>query len=437
MMSISNAMRPLAALAAAVALLTATGPAQGALRVEITQGVSGALPIAIVPFGVEPPLESSVELADVVASDLAGTGLFEPLPRRDMLETPTRADEVDYANWRQVEVDNLVVGSVAPDGSGGYRVSFDILDTYQGKVLTGYQITADDLREAAHAVANLVYEHFTGEKGYFLSRIAYVTVQENAQGEPRYRMVVSDYDGHNPQTVVSSRDPLMSPAWHPAGTRLAYVAFDVDRGRTSLRVHSLHTGEVREISSRPGINGAPAWSPTGTKLAMTLSYRGNPEIYTYDLNTDQLRRLTSNGAIDTEPVWSPDGGRIAFTSDRGGKPQIYRMNTDGSRVERLTFVGESNQRPAYSPDGREMAMVQGGPGGFRIAVLELETNNVRVVSEGPLDESPSFAPNGQTIIFARQEGNAELATVSVDGRVKTRLRQAGEVREPAWSPAGY
>jgi TolB protein len=237
--------------------------------------------------------------------------------------------------------------------------------------------------------------------------------------------------------VASSRDPLMSPAWSPDGEKLAYVGFDIDRGRTSLRLHDLTSGEIEEISSRPGINGAPAWSPDGDALAMTLSYTGNPEIHSYDLETGQLTRLTHNGSIDTEPTWSSDGDYIAFTSDRGGKPQVYRMRRDGGQVERLSFVGESSQRPVYSPDGEHLAMIQGGPNGFRIAVLNLKSNNVRVISDGPLDESPSFAPNGQTVIYARQSGNAELATVSIDGKVHSRLRQQGQVREPAWSPAGY
>ena len=425
-------------LAALTVLSLFAAPAHGALRIEITEGVAGALPIAISPIRGEGEADLPVDLAAIVESDLQGTGLFEVFPREDMIATPARREQVNYTNWRMVEVDNLVVGSAAPNGRGGYRISFNILDVYRERVLTGYQITADgdNLRSAAHSIANLIYEHFIGEKGYFLSRIAYVTAQKEG-GELRYRMVVSDYDGKNPQTVASSRDPLMSPAWSPDGEKLAYVAFDVARGRTSLRVHDLTTGQVREISSRPGINGAPAWSPDGDKLAMTLSHTGDPEIYAHDLGTGRTDRLTRNGAIDTEPAWSPDGKHIAFTSDRGGKPQIYRMDRDGGGVERLTFSGESNQRPAYSSNGRHMAMVQGGPNGFRIAVLDLKTNNVRVVSKGPLDESPSFAPNGQTIIYARQGGDAELATVSIDGKVHTRLRQQGEVREPAWSPAGY
>lgn len=430
-------MRKLIALTslACVALATQAG---AALRIEITEGVQGARPIAIVPFGVEPGVALDVDLAAVVAQDLKRTGLFKPLPVKQMLETPTDPRAVDYANWRQVGVDNVVVGSIAANGRGDYRISFDILDVYAGRALTGYQITAEagELRDAAHAVANLIYEQFTGEPGYFLSSIAYITAQRDGNRR-QYRLVVSDYDGHNPQTVLASHDPIMSPAWNPAGTKLAYVAFQVDRGRTSLQVQDLATGEVTKISSRQGINGAPAWSPNGQKLAMTLSFEGDPDIYVYNLNSGNLERMTTSPAIDTQPTWSPDGAYIAFTSDRGGHPQIYRMRSGGGGAERVTFAGESNQDADYSPDGEKLTLVQGGDNGFRIAVLDLKSNNVRIVSDGPLDESPNFAPNGQTIIFARQGKEAELATVSVDGRVKARLRQAGQVREPVWGPLVY
>jgi len=423
----------------AICLLMAGGAAQSALRVEITEGVSGALPIAVVPFDTPGATELPLDIAGVVEADLRGSGLFDPMKRGQMIGKPSRADEVNYTSWRALDMDNLVVGSVAQRPEGGYRINFQIVDVVQQRPATGYQITAEagELRDAAHTVSNLVYEHFIGQKGYFLSQIAYVTVNETEQGLS-YRLMVSDYDGHDPQTLARSRFPIMSPAWSPDGTKLAYVAFDVDIGRTRLQVHDLRTGEVKTISSRPGINGAPAWSPDGSQLAMTLSFRGNPDIYVYDRERNEFRQLTFNAAIDTEPTWSPDGDHIAFTSDRGGKPQIYRVASGGGRAERVTFAGESNQRAVYSPDGDYMTMVQGGPNGFRIAVLNLETNNVRIVSDGPLDESPSFAPNGRTIIYAQQgDGSAGLATVSIDGRVRTRLRQSGEVREPAWGPAGY
>lgn len=431
-------MRIFACTVSLLALLTVAS-AQAALSIDITESTSGALPIAIVPFANSGPDKLPVDIAKIVDNDLGGTGQFKPLPRAQMLALPRSAKDVNYANWRTVEVDNLVVGSVAPNGRGGYRIGFQILDVYKGQSVNGYQITADanELTEAAHTVANLIYEQITGVEGYFLSRIAYVTVQQQGEKQ-RYRLHVSDYDGNNAQTVASSSDPILSPAWSPDGEKLAYVYFDVNKGRTILRMHDLRSGTITDISSRPGINGAPAWSPDGKKLAMTLSYRGNPEIYVYTLATKNLKQLTFNGAIDTEATWSPDGKYIAFTSDRGGQPQIYQMRADGSQTQRLTFSGKSNQDASYSPDGKQLVMVQNVGGGFRIAIFDLSTSNARIVSHGPLDESPSFAPNGQAIIYARQGGGTnDLATVSVDGKVRRELKQSGAVRDPAWSPGGY
>ena len=418
-------------------MLTAPAPAQAALQVDITDSSQSAIPIAISPFGSDRG-QLPVDIAQVASEDLASTGLFEVLARQNMVARPTRADQVNYENWRTSSVDNLVVGSVAPNGQGGYRLTFDLLDIYQGQSIASFQINAgrNELRDAAHTVANLIYEKFAGEKGYFLSRIGYITMAKE-NGGLRYRLIVSDYDGKNPATVYSSRDPIMSPAWSPDGSKLAYVAFDINRGRSSLRVQDLATGNIREISSREGINGAPAWSPDGRRLVMTLSYRGNPDIYSYALGTNQLTQLTNNGAIDTEASWSPDGRHIVFTSDRGGRPQVYRMRSDGGQVERLTFEGDSNQRASYSPDGQKITMVQKSGNGFRIAVMDRESNNIRIVSDGPLDDSPDFAPNGQAIIYARQGRSNELATVSTDGQTRSRLSQGGEVREPAWGPLGY
>lgn len=416
-------------LAAGFALALAA-PVQAALRIEITEGVTGALPIAIVPFG---GAELPVDIAGVVESDLNGTGLFQALPRSEMLAQPHTIDQVNFRNWSAVEVDNLVIGRVQPSDQG-YLIQFDILDVYQGRSVARFNVSSSpsNLRYAAHTVADLIYQEFTGNKGYFTSRIAYVTGQRVGE-QGQFNLIVADYDGYGPKTILTTSNPLLSPAWSPSGDQLAYVTFDIDRGRSILWLHDLRNGNRREISSRPGINGAPAFSPDGSRLAMTLSNENNPDIYVYNIGSGDFQRLTNSSAIDTEPTWSPDGRHLAFTSDRGGKPQVYRIPASGGEAKRMTFEGDSNQRPAWSPTGDHLATVQGG-NGYRIAVFDLKSNNMAVVSDGPLDESPSFAPNGQVLIYARKGGgSAELATVSLDGKIKQRLSQSGTVREPAWS----
>jgi TolB protein len=315
-------------------------------------------------------------------------------------------------------------------------VRFQLFDVYRGEQITGYSIptTARDLRATAHQIADIVYETLTGQPGAFATRIAYVTSQRDTDGGERVVLEVADADGYDPQTIVSSTEPLMSPAWSPDGRRIAYVSFE--KRQPSVWVQEVFTGRREKIASFKGINGAPAWSPDGRQLALTLSKDGNPDIYVMDLARRSLRRITDHWAIDTEPAWSPDGRHLVFTSDRGGAPQIYRVAAGGGSAERVTFEGGYNARPSYSPDGRQLAVVTRVNGRYRIAVIELQTGAMRVLSDGSLDESPSFAPNGSMIIYAtREQGRGVLAAVSTDGRVRQRLGfQSGDVREPDWSP---
>lgn len=422
-------MKPFFAL---IALLIA-GPASAALEITVTGGETAAQPIAVVPFGR--PADVGVDLAAIIAADLARSGQFEPMPAADMLERPTDVAQVNYRNWRAVAVDNVVVGNLRRLPNGQLSVRFQLLDVLRAQQLLGYDVPVPDprrLRPVAHQIADLIYEKLTGVPGYFNSQIAYVA----ATGTPKnrlYQIVVADADGENPVTVATSREPLMSPSWSPDRRQLAYVGYE--RGRSAIYLHTLATGDLRRFVAEKGINGAPAWSPDGRQLALTLSFEKNPDIYVMDIASGARRQLTQHFAIDTEPAWSPDGRQIAFTSDRGGQPQIYVVSASGGEARRLTFEGRQNLRPRFSPDGKSLALVNVDENRYRIGLLDLASRELRLLSEGPLDESPSFAPNGAVIIYSAQgrQGN-ELATVSVDGRIRQRLTQPGNVYEPAWSP---
>lgn len=415
--------------------LGVTSQAWAALQISINQSADSAIPIAIAPFGSQDGT-LPVDVAKVAGTDLASTGLFKMFPRQDMLAKPSKPEQVDYANWRTIGVDNLVIGNVKPDGKGGYQITMNLMDIPRGQSVASYQITAsgNHLRDAAHTVANIIYQQFIGKKGYFRSRIAYVTVTGRTLGNREFRLVTTGYDGSHPRLVYKSSDPIMSPAWSPDGSKLAYVAFNVYKGLSNVRVVNLKTGSTRTISSSGGVNGAPAWSPDGSKLALAKSTNGNTNIYVYNLASGQMRQLTHSSAIDTGPAWSPDGRTIAFTSSRGGQPQIYEMSSDGGQVQRLTYRGKSNRRPRFSPDGKQIVMVRQSDQGYRIALMDLANNNVRILSDGPSDDSPCFSPNGQAVLYAQEGGHNALVAVSINADTKTTLSQAGEVHSPAWGP---
>jgi len=413
---------------------------QARLTIEITGGTEGAQPIAIVPFArPEGGGVFSEDVAAVIAADLARTGRFQPMPRRDMMATPYAPEEVDLHDWRLVAMDNLVIGKVERAAVSGYDISFVLFDVFRGKQLVAMTFTsrASELRYTAHRIADVIYERLTGTPGVAATRIAYVTSDRNqgSQGTShQVKLDVADADGYNPQTIVSSKDPIMSPAWSPNGHQLAYVSFE--NRRTAIYLQELATGRRERIADFKGINSSPAWSPDGRSLALTLSKGGNPDIYVLGLAGRNLRQVTDHFAIDTEPAWSPDGSHIIFTSNRGGNPQIYRIPATGGTAARVTFENDYNSRASYAPDGRSILCVTRVDGSFRIGLLDLNTGMMRSLSNGKLDESPSFAPNGTMVIYATYHGDRGiLAAVSVDGFVSQRLSQGlNDVRDPAWSP---
>lgn len=410
--------------------------ANAVLKIEITGGSEAALPIAIVPFGVEgyaPP----EDISEIIRNDLASSGRFAPLEKRDLISQPHEGEQVNFQDWRLLRSEGLLIGKVSSQDGETYQVQFQLFDVYKAEQLVGkrYNVPASGLRSLAHQIADIVYETLTGEKGVFSTRLAFVTEMKNADGSKRYALQVSDADGANPRTVLQSTQPILSPNWSPDGERLAYVSFE--NAKAEVYVQELSSGRRNTVASFRGLNSAPAWSPDGKKLALTLSKNGNPEIYVLELASGDLSRVTHNSqAIDTEPVWMPNGREILFTSDRGGRPQIYRVDADGGRAERVTFEGSYNASADISPDGKTMAMVHAVNGKFHIAIQDLQTGAVQVLTDTTADESPSFAPNGRMILYAtEQKGRGVLAAVSVDGRIKQRLGESGSaVREPAWSP---
>jgi TolB protein len=413
------------------------------LDLELTQGVTSAQPIAIIPFsGGQVFASGNIGVSNLIKKDLQNSGEFNVLSPQPQLQQSKNTAPVNATYWRKKRVDSLVQGSIQPLGRDQYKVNFKLINTYVAKddkstrvlIDRSFQVDKAGLRNLSHHISDLIYQKLIGVKGIFSTKVAYVLVQRHPGQPVRYSLDVSDIDGFNPHTLLTSSEPIMSPTWTPNAAQLAYVSFE--KHRATVYLQDVATGRRQRLSEAPGINGAPAFSPDGSKLALVLSKTGNPKIYIVDINSKKTRELTFGWSIDTEPNFSADGKNLLFTSNRDGSPQIYDYNFKTKKTTRLTYNGNYNARASFLPGADAIVMMHRGNGLFGIATQDLASGRVSILTQTGLDESPSVAPNGKMVIYAtKYGGRGVLAQVSVDGRIKLRLpAQEGVVQEPAWSP---
>ncbi|OCG02778.1 Tol-Pal system beta propeller repeat protein TolB [Gilliamella apis] len=417
-------------------VLLSTMMATAEVKIVITDGVSSAKPIAVVPFkwtgSGEPP-----QLVDnIVASDLRNSGKFNPIDVAAMPQKPTIASEVNPGVWSNMGISAVVVGSIQPDVSGKYLITYQLIDTVDrpGSVLAENQFSIEQrwLRYASHTASDEIFEALTGIRGAFRTRIAYVV--KNNKGPYTHELRVSDYDGYDQITVHRSKEPLMSPTWSPDGKKLAYVTFE--SGRSALVLKTLDSGAVETIASFPQHNGAPAFSPDGSKLAFALSKGGSLNLYMMNLSSKKITQITSGRSNDTEPSWMPDNQTIVYTSDQAGRPQLYSINIGSGASQRVTWDNTQNQNARVSPDGKFIAVISTNNGEQHITRYDVETNTYQRLTDTFLDETPSIAPNGTMIIYSSSQGlGTILNLVSTDGNFKARLPATdGQVKFPSWSP---
>ncbi len=401
------------------------------LNLELTRGIAGAVPIAIIPFSIQGGMPPQ-DVSGIISQDLNHSGRFK-------VRNPRFTND-----YRSLGIDNVVVGEVQGVGGGRYQVRFKLLDVFKGSntaspvlISKTWVVSSNDLRVVAHRISDLVYKQVLGVRGIFSTRLAYIVVQRSPQGKPiQYTLEVTDQDGFNPRPLLTSSDPIMSPAWSPNGKQIAYVSFE--KKHAAIFIEDVATGTRRLVSEFIGINGAPAWSPDGRKLALVLSKSGAPNIYVLSLATRQLTQLTNDYYINTEPAWAPNGKSLLFTSNRGGTPQIYKMNLATRAVARVTYDGKYNARASYTPDGSHIVVLNQDSGLFNIGILDLDTNSFRVLTNGSRtdNDSPSIAPNGSMILYGTvHKGRSMLGMIATDGSIQLRLPgRNGEVQDPAWSP---
>jgi TolB protein len=426
--------------AAAFSAAVAGGPAAMAqLRVDITKGVVQPVPIAVSPFAGDSPAaqERGAAIAQVISSDLAGSGLFEVLDRRAYIQTPDELrGQPRFADWRQINAQALVSGNVQAPPGGLLGVEFRLWDVFAGEQLRGLRFDAPDgsWKRVAHKIADVIYERLTGEPGYFDTRIAYIA-EGGAAARRSKRVALMDADGSASRYLTDGTFLALTPRFSPDGRRIAYMAFR--QGPPRIYVQDVDTGREGLLGDFAGMTFAPRFSPDGRGLLLTLAQNGNSDLYLWDIAIRRAIRLTDDAAIDTSPSFSPDGSRIVFNSDRGGRPLLYIMGRDGGAATRISFGDGRYGSPAWSPRGDLIAFMVIKGGMFSIGVMRPDGSDERLLTRSNLDESPTWAPNGRVIMFSRQDagsGRRRLFTIDVSGYNEREVSTPTDASDPDWSP---
>jgi TolB protein len=426
----------------AIALFLLGSTAQAELRLDVTSGTSTPLPIAIPPFpGAGDAGQIERDIAQVVAADLERSGLFRPVDQRSFIQTVSAGEAPRFADWRQINAQALVTGSVQPQGDGRLRVEFRLWDVFAEQQLAGYAFTTtrQNWRRIAHVIADQIYKRITGEDGYFDTRIVYIAESGPAQARIK-RLAIMDQDGANHHYLTDGSSLVLTPRFSPSATQITYLSY---AGRTPrVYLYNVEAGTQQPIGDFPGMSFAPRFSPDGTRLVLSRSEGGATNLYTLDLRSQRLTRLTSDNAIDTSPSYSPDGGRIVFNSDRGGSQQLYVMNADGGDIRRISFGSGKYGTPVWSPRGDLIAFTKIDGGSFYIGVMRPDGSGERLLTQDYLVEGPTWAPNGRVLMYFRQGrtdsrgggGNSQLYTIDLTGQNQRLVNTPGGASDPAWSP---
>lgn len=404
------------------------------LIIKISRGIPRSTNIAVVPFRSPENRNLGFALDGVMANDFRLSGHFIQLNRLKLPARPFRVDQIIYRDWRERGVEYLIFGELALIEENKYGLNLSIADVLSERLLEQSYFSFDVKyqRDFAHYVSDYIYEKITGIKGSFSTKLVFVRRYKRGENYT-YSLHLVDADGQREKVLLTSDQPIMSPAWSPDAEKLAYVSFE--NGRSNIYIQEIKEGRRFLITNFKGINGAPAWSPDGRTLAVVLSKGANADVYLIDLETLKGRRLTNHPAIETEPSWSADGGKIIFTSDRGGRPQVYQYDFALNKISRLT-QGSYSSRAHYTHGDTALVMVKQIGRNYNVVLYDLEKGETNPISKGLVDDSPSVSPDGNRVVYTTRVGRYyRLALASVDlGNSVYLSLGGGDIKSPAWSP---
>ena len=413
------------------------------LRIDVSGAQSDPLPFAM-PNLIGNSWSSSslgLDITEVVVADLERSGLFRYINPEAYIQRLTSINaRPNFADWQAIQAQALIYGTIEEIGSK-ITVSFRIYDVFAQTQMEAKSFTADaqSWRKVAHMMADYIYERMTGEKGYFDTRVVFISETGNQMNRTK-RLAVMDQDGENVQYLTSGSDLVLTPRFSPNMKEVTY--FSYKDGKPKVYIMDLNTRESSLVGNFPGMTFAPRFSPDGNSLIMSLTNRGNSDIYTYNLRTKTKRQLTNHPSINTSPSYSPDGSKIVFNSDRGGNQQLYVMNADGSNAHRISFGEGTYATPVWSPRGDYIAFTKIRHGQFHIGVIKPDGSGERLITNGFLVESPTWAPNGRVLMFYRQNrsdrygngGTAKLYSIDITGYNERQIITPHDASDPAWSP---
>ena len=410
-------------------------PASAVVEININKGNVEPLPIAITDFVSADGI--GAKIAAVVEADLKRSGLFAPVNRAAFIEKITNPDQAPrFEDWKVVNAQALVVGRISKEGDGRLRAEFRLWDTFAGQQMTGQQFYTqpENWRRVAHIIADAIYERITGEKGYFDTRIVFVS-ESGPKTDRKRQLAIMDQDGENVRMLTGSKDIVLTPRFSPSRQEVTYMSFEGQQPRVYLL--QLETGQREVVGNFPGMTFSPRFSPDGQRVIMSLQQDGNANIYTMDLRSRTTTRLTSTAAIDTSPSYAPDGARIVFESDRGGRQHLDEMTADGSGLQRISCGERSNTTRGWSPRGDLIAFTKQSGGKFSIGVMKADGSGERILTSGFHNEGPTWAPNGRVLMFFRQTagaGGPQLYSIDLTGYNEQLVKTPTYASDPAWSP---